>query len=68
MLAARDRDVRVGATRLRGIGMETVIVIGLGGMGSAAAAHLARRGAQVIGLERFEPAHAMGSRDRKSVV
>ena len=32
MLAARDRDVRVGATRLRGIGMETVIVIGLGGM------------------------------------
>lgn len=41
--------------------METVIVIGLGGMGSAAAAHLARRGAQVIGLERFEPAHAMGS-------
>lgn len=41
--------------------METVVVIGLGGMGSAAAAHLARRGARVIGLERFDPAHAKGS-------
>ncbi len=38
-----------------------VIVIGLGGMGSAAAWHLAARGARVLGLERFGPAHAMGS-------
>jgi sarcosine oxidase len=38
-----------------------VIVIGLGGMGSAAAAHLAGRGARVLGLERFGPAHAQGS-------
>jgi sarcosine oxidase len=38
-----------------------VIVIGLGGMGSAAAAHLAARGAQVLGLERFGPAHDQGS-------
>jgi sarcosine oxidase len=38
-----------------------VLVIGLGGMGSAAAAHLAGRGARVLGLERFGPAHALGS-------
>lgn len=38
-----------------------VIVLGLGGMGSAAAAHLATRGARVLGLERFTPAHAFGS-------
>ena len=38
-----------------------VIVIGLGGMGSAAAAHLAARGARVLGLERFGPAHDRGS-------
>src|SRR3954449_13300274 len=30
-------------------------------MGSAAAAHLAARGLRVIGLERFGPAHALGS-------
>jgi sarcosine oxidase len=38
-----------------------VIVLGLGGMGSAAARHLARRGARVLGLEQFTPAHALGS-------
>lgn len=38
-----------------------VIVIGLGGMGSAAAYHLARRGRRVLGLEKFGPAHALGS-------
>ena len=38
-----------------------VIVIGLGGMGSAAAAHLAARGQRVVGLERFGPAHDRGS-------
>jgi sarcosine oxidase len=37
------------------------IVVGLGGMGSAAAYHLARRGQRVLGLERFEIPHAMGS-------
>ena len=35
--------------------------IGLGGMGSAAAAHLAARGQRVLGLERFGAAHANGS-------
>jgi sarcosine oxidase len=38
-----------------------VVVLGLGGMGSAAAAHLAARGLRVLGLERFGPAHALGS-------
>jgi sarcosine oxidase len=38
-----------------------VIVAGLGGMGSSAAYHLARRGQRVLGLERFGPAHDRGS-------
>jgi sarcosine oxidase len=38
-----------------------VIVIGLGGMGSAAAYHLAGRGQRVLGLEKFTPAHDKGS-------
>lgn len=38
-----------------------VAVIGLGAMGSAAVYHLARRGARVVGLDRFEPGHDRGS-------
>ncbi|MET9427146.1 MULTISPECIES: N-methyl-L-tryptophan oxidase [unclassified Streptomyces] len=38
-----------------------VIVVGLGGMGSAAAHHLSARGARVLGLEKFGPVHARGS-------
>ncbi|WP_067541381.1 N-methyl-L-tryptophan oxidase [Nocardia crassostreae] len=38
-----------------------VIVIGLGGMGSAAACRLARGGHRVLGLEKFTPAHNKGS-------
>ncbi len=38
-----------------------VIVVGLGGMDSAAAYHLARRGPRVLGLERFTSAHDQGS-------
>lgn len=38
-----------------------VIVLGLGGMGSAAAFHLAGRGMRVLGLEQFTPAHDRGS-------
>jgi len=37
------------------------IVLGLGGMGSAVAAHAASRGMHVLGLEQFGPAHARGS-------
>ncbi|GAA0254894.1 N-methyl-L-tryptophan oxidase [Haladaptatus pallidirubidus] len=38
-----------------------VIVIGVGGMGSAATYHLARRGLDVLGLERFDIPHTQGS-------
>jgi len=38
-----------------------VIVVGLGGMGSATACHLARRGAKVLGLEQFDIPHELGS-------
>ena len=38
-----------------------VIVIGLGAMGSATCWQLARRGVKVLGLERFDIPHAMGS-------
>jgi sarcosine oxidase len=38
-----------------------VAVLGLGGMGSAATWHLARRGHRVIGIEQFGPAHDLGS-------
>jgi sarcosine oxidase len=38
-----------------------VIVAGVGGMGSAACWHLARRGQRVLGLERFDLGHGMGS-------
>ena len=37
------------------------IVVGLGGMGSAAAYHLARRGRRVVGLESFDLLHDRGS-------
>jgi sarcosine oxidase len=37
------------------------IVLGLGAMGSAVAAHAARRGMRVLGLERFGPAHGRGA-------
>jgi sarcosine oxidase len=38
-----------------------VIVVGLGAMGSAAAYQAGRRGARVLGLEAFTPAHELGS-------
>ena len=38
-----------------------VIVVGLGGMGSATAYHLAARGQRVLGLEKFGPAHDQGA-------
>ncbi len=44
------------------------IVVGLGGMGSAAAAHLASRGRRVLGLEQFQVAHAHGSSHGRSRV
>jgi sarcosine oxidase len=38
-----------------------VIVLGVGGMGSAATAHLADRGVDVLGLERYDVPHGYGS-------
>lgn len=38
-----------------------VLVVGVGGMGSAATHHLAARGVDVLGLERYDVPHAMGS-------
>ena len=38
-----------------------VVILGLGAMGSAAAYQLAKRGAKVLGLDRYAPPHAMGS-------
>lgn len=42
------------------------IVVGLGGMGSAAAYELAARGQRVLGLERFHRAHDRGSSHGRS--
>src|SRR5947208_2797487 len=41
--------------------MFDVIVLGVGGMGAAAAAELARRGRRVLGLEQFAVGHDRGS-------
>ncbi len=38
-----------------------VIVLGVGGVGSAALYHLAKRGARVLGIDRFATAHDRGS-------
>src|SRR6476659_3029563 len=38
-----------------------VVVVGVGGMGSAALYHLARRGKRALGLERFDLLHEHGS-------
>jgi len=43
------------------MGTFDVAVVGLGAMGSAAAYHLAKRGARVLGLERFARGHALAS-------
>jgi sarcosine oxidase len=42
-------------------GSYDVAVVGLGAMGSAAACHLAAKGRNVLGLDRFTPPHAYGS-------
>lgn len=41
--------------------MYDVIVVGVGGMGSAAVYHLARRNVSVLGLEQFDIPHEFGS-------
>lgn len=44
------------------------IIIGTGGVGSSAAFHLARRGARVLGLDRFPGGHDRGSSHGQSRV
>jgi sarcosine oxidase len=51
----RDRRPRVSRRRF------DAIVVGVGGMGSAALYHLARRGRSVLGLERFDVPNEQGS-------
>lgn len=46
--------------------MHDVAIIGLGAMGSAAAFHLARRGVRVVGFDREQPPHALGSTHGRS--
>ena len=41
--------------------MYDLIIIGLGGMGSAALYQAAKRGANVLGIDRFTPPHENGS-------
>lgn len=41
--------------------MYDLIIIGLGGMGSAALYQAAKRGAKVLGIDRFSPPHENGS-------
>ena len=48
--------------------MYDVIIVGLGGMGSAAAAHLAARGKRLLGLDQFTPPHDKGSSHGKNRV
>lgn len=43
-----------------------VAIVGLGGMGSAILAHCAARGASVIGVEQFTPAHDLGASHGKT--
>jgi sarcosine oxidase len=50
------------------VGRFDAIVVGLGGMGSAAAAHLASRRQRVLGVEQFQPAHDQGSSHGRSRV
>src|SRR5665213_4254770 len=38
-----------------------VIILGLGAMGSAATFQLAKRGARVLGIDRYAPPHSFGS-------
>lgn len=65
MLSQRGDRAVASYTRMAAF---DAIVVGLGGMGSAAAAHIAARGRRVLGLEQFHPAHAEGSSHGKSRV
>ena len=44
------------------------LVLGLGAMGSATLFHLAHKGLRAVGIEQFEPGHALGSSGGRSRV
>ncbi len=48
-------------TRIVGTGMYDAVIVGLGGMGSAALAHIARRKRRVLGLEQLTAGHELGA-------
>ena len=58
---ATARGARVANRRACVTARYDAIVVGVGGMGSAALYHLARRGQRVLGLERFDVPHDLGS-------
>src|SRR5262249_24095871 len=53
--------IQPATDRVRPVERYNVVVVGVGGMGSAALYHLARRGKKVLGLERFDLLHEQGS-------
>lgn len=55
-------------SRSDGTATYDVIVVGLGGMGSAAAYRIAARGQRVLGLDRYGPAHTRGASHGESRV
>ena len=61
MAVARIRYTFIPDRRLSGVDTYDTIVLGVGGMGSAAAYHLAARGQDVLGIERYDIPHTQGS-------
>ena len=55
---AGDQSIRHMAGRQTAL---DVLVVGLGAMGGAALAELARRGVRAAGVDRYEPPHTLGS-------
>jgi len=55
------RSIEAGIPKKHLLMTYDVIIIGTGGVGSAALYHLARRGVRVLGLDRFPPGHDRGS-------
>lgn len=55
------RGTPVPGARSDGARQADVVVVGLGTMGSMAAWQLAERGAHVVGIEQYGPAHSHGS-------
>jgi len=58
---ASDALEKASQRTIAGVERYDVVVVGVGGMGSAALYHLARRGKRALGLERFDLLHEHGS-------